>query len=229
MPNSPSSSFIPKQGPARHSRQVVSRQVHLFTVISYILFFSALAGSVAVFLYHKYTKNQLDAEVVALSNEIGSFSDVKMEQVRSFNMRLNQAADRIGNSVSTVAVLEALEDATVQSVGIDTLEMERVGDETYVVTAEITTNTFDSSLFQRGVYERSPIVESVTIEDLGLAGQEEDDEGAVLEKGVTFKAELFVPLNGVPYQPQSTTLITPPVVATTSSSTAALETNEISL
>jgi hypothetical protein len=232
MPNSPSSSFIPKQGPAKHSRQVVSRQVHIFTVLSYILFFASLAGSVAIFLYHRYTENQLDTEIVALSSEIGSFSDVKMEQVRSFNMRLEQAADRIGNSVSAVAVLESIEDATVQSVNIDSLDMERVADETFIVTAEISTDTFDSSLFQRGVYERSPIVESVLIEDLSL-GDDSDEESGSPSSGVSFKAELHVPLKGVPYRPgASSPVITdiPPVtVGTTSTGTAITPSNEISL
>lgn len=232
MPNSPSSSFIPKQGPAKHSRQVVSRQVHIFTVVSYMLFFASLAGSVGVFLYHKYTSNQLDAEVVALSGEIGSFSDVKMEQVRSFNMRLNQAADRISNSVSAVAVLESIEDATVQSVAIDSLEMKRVADETFVVTAEIITDTFDSSLFQRGVYERSPIVESVFIEDLGLA-EDSESESTSASRGVSFKAELRVPLNSVPYNPatinQPVVAVPPVTVGTTSTGTAIIGSNETSL
>ena len=232
MPNSPSSSFIPKQGPAKHSRQVVSRQVHLFTVLSYILFFASLAGSVAVFLYHRYTENQLDAEVVALSGEMGSFSDVKMEQVRSFNMRLQQTADRIGNSVSAVAVLESIEDATVQSVNIDTLDMERDADETFIVVAEISTDTFDSSLFQRGVYERSPIVESVLIEDLSLTDKD-DPESDTPSNGVSFKAELHVPLKGVPYRPLGTSVVItdiPPVnVGTTSTGTAVIPSNETSL
>jgi hypothetical protein len=209
MPNSPSSSFIPKQGPARRSRQVVSRQVHLFTIFSYVLFFAALAGSVAVFLYSKHLSNQLDSEVEALNGEIGSFSDVKMEQVRSFNMRLQQAADRIGNSVSSVALLEALEDATVQAVNIEKLHLERIADETFVVIAEISTNTFDSSLFQRGVYERSPIVKSVMIEDLGLA-KETNEEGESVSSGVSFKAELHIPLKSVPYSPEAT--ISQPVI-----------------
>lgn len=231
MPNSPSSSFIPKQGPAKHSRQVVSRQVHLFTVLSYILFFAALAGSVAIFLYQRYTTSQLDAEIVALSGEIGSFSDVKMEEVRSFNMRLTQAADRIGNSVSAVAVLESIEDATAQSVNIESLDMKREGDETFVVTAEISTNSFDSSLFQRGVYERSPIVESVLIEDLSL--EEDDSESNLPSKGVSFKAELHVPLKGVPYRPLSSTTVITDIpqqsTATTSTSTIITPSNETSL
>jgi hypothetical protein len=223
MPNSPSSSFIPKQGPARHSRQAVSRQVHLFTVFSYVLFFSSLAGSVAVFLYSRHTENQLDSEVQALNGEIGSFSDVKMEQARSFNMRLQQAADRISSSVSSVAVLESLEDATVQAVSIEKLHLERIVDETFVVTAEINTDTFDSSLFQRGVFERSPVVESVLIEDLSLV-KEVDTEGVSSSSGISFKAELHVPLKNVPYNPAPT--INQPVIVSDTVSTSTASTSE---
>ncbi len=99
MPNTPASSFIPKQGPAKRSRQVVSRQVHIFTVLSYVLFFGALSASVGVFLYSKHTDNQLRDEVVALDTAIANFSTEKMEQVKAFNTRLIQAQDRISKSV----------------------------------------------------------------------------------------------------------------------------------
>jgi hypothetical protein len=142
-----------------------------------------------------------------------------MEQVRSFNMRLQQAADRIGNSVSAVAVLESMEDATVQAVSIETLNMERIADETFVVTAEINTDTFDSSLFQRGVYERSPIVTSVLIEDLGIAN-ETNQEGDSVSSGITFKAELHVPLKGVPYSPNPTISSQPVIISDTTATTS---------
>jgi hypothetical protein len=193
-----------------------------------VLFFASLAGSIAVFLYSNHLSNQLDSEVEALNGEIGSFSDVKMEQVRSFNMRLQQAADRIGNSVSSVALLESLEDATVQAVSIEKLHLERIADETFVVTAEINTDTFDSSLFQRGVYERNPIVKSVVVEDLSLA-KEADQEGSSVSSGVSFKAELNVPLKNVPYRPDAT-IIQPVIISDTVATTSeSIESNQETL
>jgi hypothetical protein len=193
-----------------------------------VLFFASLAGSIAVFLYSNHLSNQLDSEVEDLNGEIGSFSDVKMEQVRSFNMRLQQAADRIGNSVSSVALLESLEDATVQAVSIEKLHLERIADETFVVTAEINTDTFDSSLFQRGVYERNPIVKSVVVEDLSLA-KEADQEGSSVSSGVSFKAELNVPLKNVPYRPDAT-IIQPVIISDTVATTSeSIESNQETL
>ncbi len=232
MPNSPISSFIPKQGPAKRSRQVVSRQVHLFTIMSYVLFFGALAGSALVFLYSKHTENKLESEIIALNDAIVSFSDTKMEEVKAFNSRLQQTAKRLKYSVSAVTVMEALEDATVQAVSIEKFRMKRMDDEKFVVTAEVSTDSFDSSLFQRGVFERSSIVESVLIEDLSLA---EADETSSVFAGptISFKAELQIPLVEVPYSPVDVSaqpeVLTSPPATTISSSSLIIESNETSL
>lgn len=197
MPNTPSSSFIPKQGPAKRSRQVVSRQVHVFTVISYVLFFGALAASAGVFLYSRHIDNQLRQEVVALDSAIANFSNEKMDQVTAFNLRINQAQARIENSVSAVSIFESLEDSTAQAVEINSLTLKRVEDEKFLLTAEINTDTFDSALFQRGLYERNSVIETVAFEDVGL--NKNDGEDGALISGVSFKAELQVPLSAVPY------------------------------
>lgn len=202
MLNTPANSFIPKQGPAKRSRQAVSRQVHVFTVLSYVLFFGALAASLGVFLYSSHIDNQLRQEVVALDTAIANFSNEKMDQVTAFNLRIKQAQARIANSVSAVSVFESLEDATAQSIVIDSLALKRVEDENFLLTAEISTDTFDSALFQRGLYERNSIIETVTFEEIGL-GKDKAEEGSS-SSGVSFKAELQVPLSSVPYTTDST-------------------------
>jgi hypothetical protein len=202
MPNTPASSFIPKQGPAKRSRQVVSRQVHIFTVLSYVLFFGALIASAGVFIYAKHIDSKLREEVVALDTAIANFSNEKMEQVKAFNIRINQAQARIENSVSAVSIFESLEDSTAQAAALDSLNLKRVEDDKFLVTAEINTDNFDSTLFQRGLFERNPIIESVAFEDVSLKKEGGEDEKTT--SGVSFKAELEVPLSAVPYTPDST-------------------------
>lgn len=210
MPNTPSSSFIPKQGPAKRSRQVVSRQVHLFTVLSYVLFFGALTASAGVFLYAKHTDKQLRTEIVALDTAIANFSNEKMEQVKAFNTRLIQAQERVGNSVSAVSIFESLEASTAQAVSLQGLTLKRIEDEKFLITAEVNTDTFDSALFQRGLYERNSIIEAVAFEDVSL-GKTDSAEDAP-RAGISFKAEIDVPLSAVPYTP---TGIQVPVTETT--------------
>ena len=70
-----SGSFIPKQNPVKRSRKRVSRQVYLFTIISYVSLFAAVIASVGVFFYSSYTDRLLDDEIAALDSEINSFED----------------------------------------------------------------------------------------------------------------------------------------------------------
>ena len=202
MPNTPSSSFIPKQGPAKRSRQVVSRQVHIFTVLSYVLFFGALAASIGVYLYSRHVENQLRGEVVALDTAIANFSNEKMEQVKAFNTRLNQAESRINNSVSAVSIFESLEDSTALAAVLESLILKRSADEKFLITAEINTDSFDSALFQRGLYERNAMLETVAFEDVGLGGTTGEEQ--VSPDRVSFRAELTVPLSAIPYKPDGT-------------------------
>ncbi len=229
MPNTPSSSsFIPRQGPAKRSRQVVSRQVHLFTVLSYVLFFGALAASLGVFLYERHTETQLRGEVVALDTAIANFSLEKMEQVKAFNARLIQAEDRITNSVSAVSIFESLEGSTAQAVSLESLTLKRSGDEKFLLTAEVNTDTFDSTLFQRGLYERNPIIETVSFTDVSLG--ESDSEEDTPRSGVSFKAELEVPVAAVPYAPSGTNVpVTDNTVVEIGTSTASLASSTESL
>lgn len=219
MPNSPSASFIPKQGPARRSRQTASRQVHIFTILSYVLFVATLAATLGVYLYTSHLQNQLNKEVGTLDGLIGSFKSGDMDRVREFNVRLKQANDRLTNSVSLTSVFSAIESATAQTVQIDELKVNRNDDQDFTVAAKLSTGSFDSSLFQRSVLESNSIVESVTVDDLTLSPAENGGD-------VSFVATLVVPLEEVPYTaaPEVTdtpATTTPPVpVATTDASSS---------
>ncbi len=195
MPNTPTTSFIPKQGPVKRTKQTATRQIHLFAVISYVAFIASLLAAVGVFLYEGYVERQREEEVRSLDTEIKGFSDADMERVREFNGRLWQTEDRLNKSVSMTSVFEALEAATVKSVMVEQLTLKKEDDATIVLSAQLSTDSFDSSMFQRGVYERNDVIESVDISDLALtpAGTE---EGAA--SGVTFTATLKVPTEGVP-------------------------------
>lgn len=212
MPNSPSASFIPKQGPIKRSRQTASRQVHIFTIISYILFVATLIATIGIYLFNRHLQNQLNVQVEKLNGLIGSFNESDMKMVREFNVRLQQAENRLSHSVALSSVFSALETATAQTVEIEELKIERKDDQNFVLAAKLATGSFDSSLFQRGVLESNDIVESVTVSDVNL-GQEE------AAGGVSFLATIVVPLEEVPYEPQVLTIPEAVSSATTTTET----------
>jgi hypothetical protein len=200
------SSFIPKRGPTSKQKYIGPiRHVYIFTIIGYVLMFATLLSSGGVYLYGNYVDKQLNNEIVALASEIKTFSRVDMQKVIDFDSRLAQASNTLKNGVSFVSVLESLEAATIDTVKIISLIAEREEENSkFIVSVDIETDSFDSTIFQRGVYERNQIIESVKISGLttGEITNLAEANARQVELGeliVTFVAELDVPLSLIPY------------------------------
>lgn len=179
----------------KRTKQTASRQIHVLAVVAYVAFIASLIAAVGLFLYERYIEKQLESEVNALSQEIKGFSDADMERVREFNGRLRQTEDRLDKGISIASVLAALEQATVKSASVEQLSLKKTDDSLITLTAKLSTDNFDSTLFQRGVYERNGAIDSVVISDLSLEGLSEEDSDA---SGITFTATLQVPTEAVP-------------------------------
>jgi hypothetical protein len=200
MPETPNTSFIPRQGPVHHTRQTGSRQIRLLSVFSYGAFIIALAITASSFFYERHIEKQLSVKVEELDQAIAGFNEADMNQVKEFNTRLAQVRGRLENGVSIAAIFEALEDATLESVTFDTLTLERNGDAGVSLDVAMMTNSFDSSLFQRGVLERTSVIDSIVIEDLALEGGDETTQA-----GVSFLAKINIPTSAVPNKPNGVT------------------------
>lgn len=199
-------SFIPKRGPVKRIRNSASRQVYVFTIFSYVLMFSTLLATGGVYFYSKYVDKQKENEIALLNKEIDTFNETDMKKVIDFDNRLNQAYGRLDKSVSIVSVFEAIEDATIDTVQIDSLELKREKDDKFILSASVITDSFDSTMFQRSVYKRNQIIESVVISDVQAIGKsnESSEENKNVETNdddtvMKFKAELEIPLSSVPY------------------------------
>jgi hypothetical protein len=210
MKSSSDNSFIPKRGASKRKQVAGSRPFYIFTYISYILMFAALLSSGGVYLYAQYIDSELAIEIKELNSEIGSFNQADMERVTEFNLRLAQAQDRLDNSVSIASVFDALEQATIDTVQIESLLIEREDDNQLLVEAIIQTDSFDSTIFQRGVYLRNNTIQDVEIQDVENTTLAETDleVGAVAgadstRPAVSFRALLGIPLETVPAKPQS--------------------------
>ncbi len=207
MTSSSDNSFIPKRGPVKQKQTSTTRQVYIFTYISYILMFATLLATGGVYLYGQFIDRQLDNEIAALNSEISIFSRENLAKVTEFDLRLQQSALRLNNSVSVVSVFEALQAATIETVQIESLNLKREDDEKFVLNAGIKTDSFDSTIFQRGVFGRSDVItEEIVIDDVvtdTLVGTNLDGDVPSSRSIVNFSAVLEIPLANVPYVPVS--------------------------
>lgn len=206
MQGSSDNSFIPKRGASKRKQIGGSRKIYIFSYVSYILMFATLLSAGGVFLYAQYVNSQLDVEIEALNSEIGSFSQADMDRVTRFDLRLIQAQNRLENSVSIASVFEALQAATIDTVQIESLEMKREGDDKFVINAIVQTDTFDSTIFQRGVFLRNNTIQEVDISEVRnilLTDVDETGKGVPGKSAISFQALLEIPLVDVPADPQS--------------------------
>lgn len=188
-------------------------------------------------MYKDYIEKQVDKEVAELNAEIASFSEADLQRVVDFDNRLTQATARVNNSASVVAIFDSLERATINTVRLVELALDRKKDESFSLSASIETDSFDSTIFQRGIYSNYKTVETTTVSEVDAVMDETNQ--VVTEEGaepslVTFTAELEIPLTAVPYtvapiiQPN---VVTDPVADISSKTEAVvpLEGNEESL
>lgn len=210
-----SPSFIPKQNTAKKSRRSSSRQVYLFTVISYFAIIATLVAVAGMYLFDRYTERVLADEITNLNQSIAAFSVSDMQKVLELDERLKATADRLDNGVSLRTVLSVLEAATVDTVQYEQLEFTRDEDSNIIATAAVLTDSFDSVLFQRRMYEEASSVASVTLEAVTIAFGTEDTAGGPGETpGVTFTAVFSVDKSAaaVPFNEAPESLELPPAL-----------------
>lgn len=215
-----STSFIPKRNPAKKENRPGRRKVYVGTILIRILFIAAIAAAVGVYLYESRLKSNLDNEIFQLNNAISTFKEEDMAKVLAFDNRLNEVKYRVDRAASIVALLQAVEDSTVDTAQITLLNVERTGDESFTLAADLTTPSFDIALFQRQILEDTDTLVVSKVSGLNLQNVPPSDplfrvgDNVPEEITVSFKASLNVDIDKVPYtvlNPEPVTIDPEPV------------------
>ncbi len=194
MPGSSNNaSFIPKRGTTTRHNKSRGGRIYLLTVFSYVLIIAVLIASAAIFFYERQVKQQFQEEVSVMNTEVNNFEQGDLEKVKEFDQRLKIAKKRLDNNVSITSIFEALEAATIKTVQLKALSLQRFGDERIVLESEVNTDDFDSSLFQRDIFEKNNVIKEVEFKDTTISNSGEENESSdSSDKIVSFIAYLTV-------------------------------------
>lgn len=225
MPESPSSSFIPKRGVGKKPTVVRKSNFVLLSIVSYALFVSAPLASAAVFIYERHTQNQFNKAVINLDQAIESFSEEDLKRVTQFNEQLLLTKTLLAAHVSIDNLLKKIETATAQTVVFKSLDVTRIDKSTLSVTGLLATDKFDGALFQRSAYDAAEIIKNPLFSDIKLVmpAQDVDTVTSANKKTVEFKVGFNVAASDVLYTPAAQAFNDAPAVSTDSVDTA--ETN----
>ncbi|MEZ4104104.1 MAG: hypothetical protein R3B60_02340 [Candidatus Paceibacterota bacterium] len=194
-------SFIPKRNPKKAVKRNAPRPVFIGTIIVRIFFFSILIAALAVFTFERKLQNDYAEEVRALDSAISSFNVESWESVLEIDTRLYQAKQRLQNTVSVTSIFDAIEAATIRTVTIENFDLERVDNSTVTIKSEMTTDSFDSVLFQREVLKANDKLSVDGVNELALNNAASENNVAGNRTSVQFKAELSVDPAKVPHIP----------------------------
>lgn len=207
MPGSSNPSFIPKRNTVTRERQGSRRQVYVGTILVRIGFIAVLLAVVAIFFYKGNLQKSLDAEVVGLSQALEAFNEAELQRVQLVDSKLKEVNALMAYTVSTRAILEAVEDSTLESAQIVSFDIERADRETLTVSAQIEAPSFDAVLFQKGIYNKNDTLtleklEEVTIEAAAAVAGDTGTAGEITKLG--FSALLLVDAGSVPHTIEET-------------------------
>ena len=211
MPESPSSSFIPKRGPGKKPASARTGNFVLFSVLSYALFVSAPLASAGVFIYERHTENQFNKAVVALDQAIISFNEEDLKRVTEFNERLIISKSLLDTHASIVTLLRTIENSTAQTVKFKTIDITRKNKSTLAVTGVLSTTNFDGVLFQRTSYVASDIINNPLFTDVKLTQPKVEDTktNVVTKKTVELKVSFDFAVSDIVYTPAAVEVTAP--------------------
>lgn len=199
MPGSSNTSFIPKHTPNKAERKSSPRQLFLGTLLVRILFFAVLIAAAATFFYEQRLSGQLAKEVINFNTAASTYdADAeKLGVVASMDNRLRQAKEIFAYNVSTIAIFEALESATVETAQLTSVSITREEPEEILLVATVKTDTFDSTLFQRSIFSDTDILARTKLDDVTIEGTGEEGETAG-GTAITFTAEMSIATDDIP-------------------------------
>jgi hypothetical protein len=169
------------------------------------MIFASLLAAGGVFIYELYLTRVETSEVAALNQEIAAFDEAKLESLTAFDNRLAKARGRLDATADVSKFFSTLESLTVTSVTFEELLLTRVGDEKFVATVRMETDSFDSTLFQRGVLAGGGFIEQVYFDDVTVVTPDLEGESVdvadpfSIPRQVQVAAEIHVPLAGLLY------------------------------
>lgn len=203
MPDSQNASFIPKQNPLKARRRIVSKQIYLLSILSYVLISVSLVASAGVFFYKYQTDKVLANEKKDLSEAVAKFKQDDMDSVILLDERLEAIKTLVSDNLSFRTVLKIIEDSTIDTVRFLGLTIDRDDDNIITLAADIQTDSFDSVLFQRNIYEQASTISSIEVKDvqITLAPESAADSTVVTGPRISLAAVFSVDQGTVPYVP----------------------------
>ena len=113
-------SFIPKKPETPTARRKRGGVINIFFLAALIVFLTATAASVGVFLYQRITEQSLDEKRVQLKKAQEAFEPALIKELALVDLRIQSAEKILNSHVAMSAFFDLLEQSTLQNIQFST-------------------------------------------------------------------------------------------------------------
>ena len=187
MPNTPRSSFIPKQvtntTPNRVQKRRVFSIVNIFATI-FLIASVSLAGG--IFFYKTYLGKDLQNQKNTLEEQRARFSETHIATVQNFDKQVKTAKALLDKHISPTIIFDALEATTQQSVQYTSFALERRPSGGVTITLDGVTDEFAKVVLQSTALKGKIVLSQTELTKLTLGEEGGDEEGSSAKKAISF-------------------------------------------
>lgn len=155
--NPQGTSFIPQRPTSGTIKRGGVKKVYILTYISFIVFFGTIVGTAGTYAYQTLEQTKLNQEKKLLAAEKAKFNEADLDTIRVMYYRMQNAKDRLNAHISLLPIFKSLEQSAVQTLVFKGFDFKRINQEIPSITFSGTAKNFDSVMFQRGLFESSPL------------------------------------------------------------------------
>jgi hypothetical protein len=171
----PRSSFIPKETSGAIPLQVRrKRTIHVFKLITMLVFTASIAGTAGLFFYKDYADKELIQKKETLSAKIDD-TESKIEQIRIYNTKLSTARALLDAHLAPSGIFEELEDSTKQTVQFEAFEYTYDPGYDATLTLGGKTNDLTSVALQKAQYFEDGTFTDFRVDGITKSAEIEED------------------------------------------------------
>ncbi len=193
----PRSSLIPTETSGAIPLQIKKRRtLHIFGSFATLLFFLSLVASGGVFFYNDYLRKDLALAKEGLSTVSKIDNEEKIEELRTYNERLNIGNSLLNNHIAASTIFSKLESSTKETVQFDSLEF--TYDPGFGATLTLTgnTNEFSSLALQKMQFLDDTLFSEFVIKDVSTSDGDTNSDESVTTDTETTKGKASFSISG---------------------------------
>jgi len=168
-------SFIPHDtaAPAVPRRSGGGGLSDLLVLCAIVLFVASAALAVAVFLYTQFLQTQSTSKVAQLQTAEAAFEPSLIEQLTRLDDRMHAAGTLLSSPIAPAAFFSALDQATLQTVSFQSLDLEVADAQHITVKMQGTAQSVNSIALQADIFNKggtitNPIFSNITRQSDGV-------------------------------------------------------------